>query len=350
MNDIIYLDKLTEDEKKIEYANMEENLNIMQTQLNTNTAFDQYQLLIQDGRYNDIRTNHINIIIDDVLQLKEQPFLSELKTNHKLYRARIIKNSDLIDVSSGIKRNKISWHFDGFNENNSREPFSSSGARNNHEGISYLYLAEDEYTACAEIQPKKTDYISLATFSLNTNVSLLDLGTGDNVSLTNYKNSVLEKNPELSSFINQYDVGTIFDCIIRELSRPVHGSTGYYFTQFFSDKVQKAGFDGIRYMSSIVEGNNITLYNTNKKYINFINSTVIRCLSTNYIFGDINSLKLYDISPQVKLKEPQEILKKSAEVFSDILHAKRTFYSGNVINKSVKEGDTNEQAQNADEK
>ena len=74
----------------------------------------------------------------------------------------------------------------GFDAFDSKEPPLGipMSARNNIDGVSYLYLTEDEYTACSEIRPSPNSCISLASFELMRDINVIDF--------TNSQKSVID--------------------------------------------------------------------------------------------------------------------------------------------------------------
>lgn len=78
-------------------------------------------------------------------------------------------------VETGIGR-LSNDKFSGYNEINSRETILgiSGVGRNNLAGVSYLYVASNESTACMEVKSQFGDLISLATFEILEPLFVID--------------------------------------------------------------------------------------------------------------------------------------------------------------------------------
>lgn len=120
---------------------------------------------------NDGSSKLLNIIDKYVLQ--KETFHRTIQTETILYRARII-DEDTVSPDKGFttKYGKIT----GYDETNSREAplgFATEG-RNNIQGAAYMYLSEKIGTACAEIKPRMSQLISVATFQVKQPIVVID--------------------------------------------------------------------------------------------------------------------------------------------------------------------------------
>ncbi len=130
---------------------------------------------------------------------------------------------------------------------------SATGGRANPLGIPYLYLASDLETVIAELRPQLRNIITVATFSVNIELRVVDLraehelsplSLGENLSLwIDYLPLILHLQSELSRVINQS---------VSDIE--------YLPTQYLSELIKYLGYDGIIYDSAMGEGYNVALF------------------------------------------------------------------------------------------
>ena len=125
---------------------------------NANRSMELFYTAIAEGK--TVHDNPVLQLLDAMIE--RDAFHSTLPENLCLYRARSITTAE--HFRKGISQ-KEDGTFSGFDESNSVEAplHSTQSARANIKGMSYLYLAEDPYTACAEIRPVNNSFVSLAT-------------------------------------------------------------------------------------------------------------------------------------------------------------------------------------------
>ena len=221
-----------------------------------------------------------NIIDDVVLTKEKKQFQQTLDVGTECYRARIIDPKDDKDIQSGVGRTS-EGKFIGYNEINSREPMIgiSGEGRNNVSGVAYLYVASNPETACMEIKSQIADLISLATFVIKEELTIIDFST--------------EKAFQHSD-TQFYDMslGVFFTLLMMRYCEPVVGDKGYYPTQLISDYLRKTGIDGIAYKSFLCPGGiNYTIFNSHPKKIEFKSSKVLIHKQANHSFWDFNEEK-----------------------------------------------------------
>lgn len=226
-------------------------------------------------------------------------FIDVLKSNIILYRARVVKQiEDLPKIKSEDA------YLNGFNEYGSKEPtgkFVTAG-RCNKTGNSYLYLAENDYTACAEVRSEYSDLISLAKFKVNQDMRIINFC--DDKRLVSLKEFAIE---------NSVAIGRLITYVMTEFASAKNRGNGYEITQFIADYFQKAGFDGIAYRSSITGKKNYALFKTHKSYVSFLDSTLYfadrikynfyRLCDKTHITQNIDEIKyerLYNYIKQIK--------------------------------------------------
>lgn len=161
--------------------------------------------------------------------------------------------------------------------------FTTDGARANIPGMSYLYLAEDPYTACSEIHPANHQFVSLAEFELLKESKLFDLKTNRSV-------------PVDIEVINELQISpaVLMTAIMNHFATPAIDGSIYRTTQYLSDYIRKAGYDGIRFQSSTSGGTNITLFNSHRSRIKYLESRVVLVHSSHYNIVDLNNNILFD--------------------------------------------------------
>ena len=133
--------------------------------------------------------------------------------------------------------------------------------RGNPQGIPYLYLASNEYTAVTEVKPFKTAEITIGVFSIKEDLNIADV-----------RFSKLD-----SPFACGKDLGFVevykpfVNHISIELMKPVNPNKtdlNYIPTQYLCEKIKKLGYDGLIYLSYLGEsnksGDNLLLFNESK--------------------------------------------------------------------------------------
>lgn len=228
---------------------------------------------------NDYDNTIFKMIDEVIIGQEDSSFRRTIEPGNVLYRARIIKPKDYPNpktkngVSVAFKNGK--GETTGFNEMNSIEsPLGISGeGRNNTKGMSYLYVAEDIETACAEMKSSTRELISLASFKVISPLSIIDF-TQDVVFEKTHKG-------------NDLSIGTLFSLLMSEFSVP-KTSEDYLITQVISDYLRKTGIDGIAYRSFKTDKANYTIFNSHKNKIRFVGSKIILHYATTEVFWDFN--------------------------------------------------------------
>lgn len=127
---------------------------------------------------------------------------------------------------------------------------SNSFGRINRNGVSVLYLSENERTVIHEIRPNPGDMVSVAQFKVNRKLKIANL-----VDLDYFGLSATE---ELVGILNG------ISSLSKIFSEPV-GSKGdhrYLPTQLFSERLIRNNFDGICYKSAFTKDRNVALFDT----------------------------------------------------------------------------------------
>lgn len=223
--------------------------------------------------------------LDAVISDSEETFHVLLPVGMNLYRCRKIESSQKIvkgKISAEMTREKV-FLSSGYNEAESKEPplFKPSAQRANIAGISYLYLAEEPYTACAEIRPDNHSYVSVAKFSLLKEARIIDLRTNQRVSAF----EDFEREHDLS-------IAALITAVMQFFGTPNIEDSIYPVTQYVADYIRKAGFDGVRYQSAMSGGSNITLFNCHRSRVKFVDSKIVLVHSQHLNIVDLENGKL----------------------------------------------------------
>ncbi|MBQ6016443.1 MAG: RES family NAD+ phosphorylase [Clostridiales bacterium] len=233
----------------------------------------------KNGVRNDGKNELLNLIDKYVSNDKNNRFRKTINKGSVFYRARLI---DPIHLNSNygisIESKEDSLLTKGFDEGNSREaPLGISGVgRNNIGGVSYLYLANRETTACAEVKPHLNQLISLASFKTKRTLHIIDFST----------NKTFEPGESLDDNVA---LGRLFTLVMRKYFEPVTDSSEYRATQIITDYIRKTGIDGIAYRSLFDEnGVNYTIFNSDRGSIDYQSSKIMMLQSARQTFLDFN--------------------------------------------------------------
>lgn len=161
-----------------------------------------------------------------------------------LYRARISQDKRMIEA-----------------ENMGKPPAKNvkNGGRANPVGISYLYTATNRSTAIAEVRPHKGDVVTIAKIKIMEKLRLADLRN------PRKSTSPFSKESEEAVFIFKYI--SLLQHFAEELSKPVLPRDAYleYLpSQYLSELIKDAGFDGFVFKSSVGRGDNVVLFDDEK--------------------------------------------------------------------------------------
>jgi len=153
-----------------------------------------------------------------------------IKKGKKLYRSRL---SDAAGYTADKMKNPPSD--------------LAKGGRANPDGISYLYLSNNEETTLYESRATLFDYVSIGEFRLLEDIEIISL-RGDF-----YDPILLADNGELEDFLIHQP---FMNDLEKNLSKPKRRSDNkldYLPTQYLSEFIKSIGFDGIEFQSSLYE-------------------------------------------------------------------------------------------------
>ena len=214
-----------------------------------------------------------------------------------LYRARIISPEDC-KTENGIAFDE-KGRLQGFNKVNSAEaPLGKPGpGRNNIGGVSYLYLASNVGTACAEVRPTNHDLISVARFISRRDLRLINFA--EDVTIPK----------EVSDDI-QVSLPEFFTLLMNSFRVQVYSNREYATTQEITDYVRKAGFDGIEYRSSFTDKPCFTIFNSHHSIMQYEDSTIYFPISSSREFIEINTKDKAEGGYTVKEDEIDPLVEK----------------------------------------
>ena len=199
-----------------------------------------------------------------------------------MYRARLVD-----DVG------KLSYEGNtilGLDKYDSKEPplNTSSAGRSNIPGETYLYLAGDKYTSCAEIKPLRGDYISIAKFQAMKDLSVFDLH-GDMIQ-SEFKEFYKEHqcNPKLLLLL-----------LMKSFYSSARKDDDYQVSQYIADWVRKHGYDGMCHRSFISDGLVYTIFNSSEDHICFLSSDIA-------VVGD-TSIHAWTLNDESLLSSPKPV-------------------------------------------
>ena len=180
-----------------------------------------------------------------------------------LYRARISEDKKLIEL-----------------EKMGKPPaeYVKNGGRANPVGISYLYTATNRSTAIAEVRPHKGDVITIAKIKIVDRLRLADLRNPRKAT------SPFSKESEEAVYIFKYI--SLLQHFAEELSKPVLPRDAYleYLpSQYLSELIKDAGFDGFIFKSSVGNSDNVVLID--EKKVNIVDVELFEVKEIKFLTG-----------------------------------------------------------------
>lgn len=187
---------------------------------------------------------------------------------------RITKDfTEVIPNGSSLFRGRI-------NPNNNLEPYSDkeigmpnpkdkiSVGRANPYGINYLYLSEDIDTVIAEIRPIRHSLVTIGKFQVLHDIKVVKL-------------------PDITVHSDETICYLAFLLGMR-FSQPVNGNSNemdYLTTQYFAELCKYKGYDGIKFLSSVMNNDEHPHYNVTLFYDHYtkcVSKRVCSVININY--------------------------------------------------------------------
>lgn len=174
---------------------------------------------------------------------------SRMRKGSVLYRARIYTE---LDAQEKFDSNNDVL-FQGYDQIGSfinKEFDHVSDGRCNPKWIPYLYASKSEKCCIHEVRPRIKDFVSVAKIKVKTNLKIIDFSC----SASWYeKEEFKEITQGIKNSILCIHLGELF-------SEPHRNENDYLITQYISEKIKNAGYDGIAYKSSLYDGFNDVNY------------------------------------------------------------------------------------------
>ncbi len=267
-----------------------------------------------------------SVVFRSIKELCDEKNILKLKSGTKVFRARIIRDTnDIYDCKKGI-------HFEGvflkgYDWINSKEPpvGIASDGRANKQYSSYFYCADNGPTAASEIKANIGDYISLASFTINRDLRVIQFEEKEMLEIST-----------VQEWYQQY--------ISKCFTTPVSDPKLYHITQFISDEIRKHGVDGICYKSHFTNNKNYVIFNCSMDTIVFFSSKILQLHSQQLNFTDFSAEKIISTKAIPDLSE-DAIQTKKAHIYGMIQAQKNEFESND--NPQITEEQTNGQIKNA---
>lgn len=209
--------------------------------------------------------------------LKYFPELKDKKNSEEMYYylltdgLREFRTDFNNEILNYFRKKKRFW---GYNAKDSDAPpvGTASSGRANAQGISFLYSSDNIKTAMAEVRPHSGQDVSVATIRINNALRLFDF-------------SGHTKEDDLNDRF-------ILSILCRLFSIPKNGDeSSYYATQYIGEYIRELGYDGLRFKSSLVNGNNIVLFdttsNSTKRNYTILSSKVYSVIGTDILYKQL---------------------------------------------------------------
>ncbi len=164
-------------------------------------------------------------------------------------------------------------------------PNKAMEGRANPKGIPYLYLSSDQTTAMSEVRPWKGDLLSLGLFRITEDLEIINCISDDprKRPIFYFDDPEREPSPKTREKI-------VWAGIDRAFSNPISRSDNiaeYIPTQIIAGLFKNAGYDGIKYRSSVGPGYNLALFDP--EVAKLISCSIIITEWINYAFDDFGS-------------------------------------------------------------
>ena len=171
-------------------------------------------------------------------------------------RARIGSHENEPEDENGFPNIKTGPHVP--KELGAPPPEQTKDGRINPQGISYLYLSNEEKTALLEVRAWIGQKVSIGYFKLNKKLKCINVSKDKNPLIPNWGGC----EEKLNSKEREKAVWGAINSSFSEPIRSADDTINYIPTQYLSELFKNNGYDGIVYKSSLMKkGFNIVLFN-----------------------------------------------------------------------------------------
>ena len=226
------------------------------------------------------------------------------------YRCRIVNSKDVSSKLQIVNNQVCGLPAD---ESSAPPPKSAKAGRANPQGVPYLYLASDKYTAISEVEPYNKSVISVAKFELVRDMKLVNLV---------YEGKKFSSSEEVSSVANEF---YRIESLSFSFSKPcgLDNEEQYAPTQYIAHQIKhltEQQYDGMAYNSLKSNGGiNIVLFD--KNLVRFCDSELVICYGMEYNIQNVTyitelnpRLEKKFVSPsQSDIKAVNDMIKRSIE-------------------------------------
>lgn len=171
---------------------------------------------------------HSNLANDNILKVFFGNLSINLKKGVSFYRARISDSGKVIS-----------------NDNMGAAPNGkATSGRLNASGIGYLYLCQKYEIAIAEIKGSLNDLCTVAKFETSQEIEVVDLSQITELSIFSFSDNK-------ETYLMNYEILRQLDSAMSKISGKDRSEVEYVPTEYISDLIKEAGFEGILYTSTI---------------------------------------------------------------------------------------------------
>jgi hypothetical protein len=194
----------------------------------------------------------------------------------EFFRARIgVQKEKIKHLDSGLEFENIVFPHYG-KDIGAPPPINAANGRLNRLGVSFLYLADDLYTAISEIKPYPGQTISSGKFISNKDLKFADF--------KDFKYDDFWYNDEQ---ISHYVFIKTLNEILSTPIEPNQATIGYQGTQFISNVIRLLGFDGILFKSSLSTGVNYVAFDPQQFSFLPDSTQCVKVKSVKYEYGPV---------------------------------------------------------------
>lgn len=280
-------------------------------------AFEDFKKAISSSDNRLIEESRAIQLLDKVLSDGNCPFKKPLQKDTVLYRGRLV---DFQKPLNGIRiiGNKGNEKYIGYDKYASKEPpiGSQNEGRCNINGMSYLYLAEDKYTACAELKVPYRYIGSIASFKIMKDLKILDFSEDVTMPLK-YRELFREY-----GFMPAH----MMTHLMASFTTPVTCSDdhNYNATQYITDQIRKTGYDGIAYRSYFSGKTNYAIFNCYSDNVVFVESHLMLIESRGYQITSLDDELIIDgKKPDCNVSKIKENIREEVMIKEGKEHAEK---------------------------